>query len=121
MFSGFELYPRWVPHGTRVCITVENFPNPTSVFIRICKQRKKVFYCFYKITFKRKKAKLSFFRALIKREILTSREVLRTKLVRVISPCFAEKDAFQNTGFFKLSAQAKKKLTLHVSKDSLSS
>ena len=31
------------------------------------------------------------FRALIKREIITSREVLYTKLVRVVSPCFARK------------------------------
>ena len=35
---------------SRVCITVENSPNPSSVYIRLCKHRKKVFYCFYKIT-----------------------------------------------------------------------
>ena len=28
---------------SRVCITVKNFPSPTSVYIRICKQRKKTF------------------------------------------------------------------------------
>ena len=33
---------------SRVCITVENSPNPSSVYIRLCKHRKKVFYCFYK-------------------------------------------------------------------------
>ena len=38
------------PAKSRVCITVENFPNPSSVYIRRCKHRKKVFYCFYKIT-----------------------------------------------------------------------
>ena len=32
-----------------VCITVENSPNPSRVYIRLCKHRKKVFYCFYKI------------------------------------------------------------------------
>ena len=32
--------------------TVENFPNPSSVYIRLCKQRKKVFYCFYKVFLK---------------------------------------------------------------------
>ena len=32
---------------SRVCITVENSPNPS---IRPCKHRNKVFYCFYKIT-----------------------------------------------------------------------
>ena len=34
----------------RVCITVENSPNPSSVYIRLCKHQKKVFYCFYEIT-----------------------------------------------------------------------
>ena len=78
-----------------------DFPNPSSVYIRICKHRKKVFYCFHKITFPGKKSKTLLFRALIKREILTSHEVLYAKLVRVISPKY---------GFFslKMSAQAKK-------------
>ena len=45
-----------------------------------------------KITFPgKKKSKTLLFRALIEREILTSREVLYTKLVRVISLCFAKK------------------------------
>ena len=38
---------------SRVCITVENSPNPSSDHAHAsgyCKQRKKVFYCFYKIT-----------------------------------------------------------------------
>ena len=39
---------------------------------------KKVFHCFYKITFLRKNAQL-FVMAMIKREILTSRKVLYTK------------------------------------------
>ncbi|CAH3180291.1 unnamed protein product [Porites lobata] len=59
---------------SRVCISVENSPNPSSVNIRPCKHRKKVFYFFYNITFLRKNAKL-FVMALIKREILTSRKV----------------------------------------------
>ena len=59
-------------------ITVSNSPNPSRVYIRLCKHRKKVFYCFYKITLPRKNAKL-FVMALIKREILTSRKVLYTK------------------------------------------
>ena len=64
----------------------------------------------------REKSKTLLFRALIKREILTSREVLYTKLVRVIS-LFCEKDAFQNTGFSRLKCQLKrKKLTQHVVK-----
>ena len=42
---------------SRVCITIENSPNASSVYIRLCKHRKKVFYCFYKINFPRKNAK----------------------------------------------------------------
>ena len=38
----------------RVCITVENSPYPSSVYIRQWKHRKKVFYCFYKITSSKK-------------------------------------------------------------------
>ena len=52
-----------------------------SVFIRLIKRRKKVFYCFYKITFPRKNAKL-FVMALIKREILTS-SVLKKMLFKI--------------------------------------
>ena len=33
----------------RVCITVLNSPNPSSVYLGLCKHRKKVSYCFYKI------------------------------------------------------------------------
>ena len=64
----------------------QDSPNPSSVYIRLCKHRKKVFYCFYKITFPRKK-KNSLFRLLIS---LSSREVLYTKL-NVICSCFAIK------------------------------
>ena len=39
---------------SRVWITVENSTNPSSVYIRLCKHRKNVFYCFYNITFLRK-------------------------------------------------------------------
>ena len=52
--------------------TVENSPKPSSVYIRPCKYRKKVFYCFYKLTFLRKNAIL-FVMALIKKEIQNSR------------------------------------------------
>ena len=77
---------------------------------------KKVFYCSYKITFPRKKAKLSC--SGIIREIRTSREVLYTTLVRVISPCFAEKMLSEIRVFLaKNVSSSEKKLTLHVSKD----
>ena len=71
-------------------------------------QEKKNFYCCYKITFPRRK-KNSLFRLLIKREILTSREVLYTKLnVRVISSCFAIK-LLSKKGFSRLKCQLKRK------------
>ena len=61
-----------------VCINVENSPKASSVYIRLYKRMKKVFYCFYKTTFPRKKRK-TLCTALIKREILTSRKILSTK------------------------------------------
>ena len=64
--------------SSRDCITVENSSERSSVYIRLYKYREKVFYCFYKLCFPRKNAKL-FVMALIKREILTSREVLKSK------------------------------------------
>ena len=51
---------------------------------------KKVF-CWFWNNFPEKKSKTLLFRLFIKREILTSREVLYTKLERVISLCFAKK------------------------------
>ena len=57
---------------------VANSSNRSSVYIRLYKYRKKGFYCFYKLSFPRKNAKL-FVMALINREILTSREVLKSK------------------------------------------
>ena len=57
---------------------VENSPIALSVYIRLCKHRKKVFYCFCKIIFPREKRK-TLCMALIKREILTSRKILSTK------------------------------------------
>ena len=76
---------------TWVCITVENSPNPSSVYIRIWKHKKKSFLFLLSNNFPKKKSKPLFFRALIKREILTSHKVLYTKLVHIISPCFAKK------------------------------
>ena len=60
---------------------VEGLHNYCQVFISgyvdDVNTEKKVFYCLYKLTFPRKKKKF-FVMALIKREILTSREVLYT-------------------------------------------
>ena len=94
---------------SRVCISVENSPNPSSVYIRVCKHRKKSFLLLLGNNFPEEKSKTLLFRALIKREILTSREVLYTKLVRVIQSLFCKKKCFPKYGFFllKMSAQAK--------------
>ena len=89
---------------SRVCITVENSPNASSVYIRLCKHRKNVFYCFYKVTFPRKKRK-TLCMALIKREILTSRKSCPRSLARVISSCFAKR-CFVKYGFFSLKMSA---------------
>ena len=59
---------------------------------------KKDFYCFYELTFPGKNAKL-FVMALIKRETLTSREVLYTESCARNHFLFCKKDALQNTDF----------------------
>ena len=72
-----------------------DFPNPSSVYIRICKHRKKVFYRF-----------------------LPVRTLVHEACTRNQSALFCRKDALQNTGFSRLKCQLKrKKLTLHVSKN----
>ena len=59
-----------------IWITVSNSPNPSPVSIRLCKHGKGfLLNIFYKLSFPRKNAKLLVM-ALIKREILTSREFL---------------------------------------------
>ena len=68
---------------SRVCITVENFPNPSRVYIRLCKLRKKVFYCFYKIFLKinsTNEGKLSI-NFLIQKYFLNTRSRLSSFLV----------------------------------------
>ena len=83
----------------------QEFSHPLECLYQAMQTQEKVFYCFYKLTFPRKK-KNSLFRLLIKREILTSREVLYTKLnVRVISSCFAIKMLSKKRFFWlKMSA-----------------
>ena len=94
---------------SRVCITVENSPNASSAYIRLCKHRKRVFYCFYKITFPRKNAKL-FVRHWLKENSYQSQslvhEVLHAQSVLVL-----QKGAFQNTYFSSLKFQLKRRKT----------
>ena len=42
--SNKKCFPR---QKSRVFMNVESSPNPSSVYNRLCKYRKKVFYCFY--------------------------------------------------------------------------
>ena len=85
-----------------VCITVLNSPNPSRVYIRLCKHRKKGFYCFYKITLPRKKTQKPSVIALIKTEILTSPKVLYTK------PCTHNQFSFCKKLLSKIWTLAKK-------------
>ena len=86
------------------------FSQPLScLLIRLCKYRKKVFYCFYKLTFLRKNAK-PLVMALIKiREILTSHGVLCMKSCMRNKFLFCEKVAFQNMDFCRLKCKCVKK------------
>ena len=68
-------------------------------------RQEKSFLSLLQNNFQEQKSKTLLFRALIKREILTSGKVLYSKLVREISPCFAEK-IFSKIRVFL--AQAKK-------------
>ena len=62
--------------SSRVCIIVENSPNSSSYFIRLCKHRKKALYCFYKMTsFKNYSARKD------KRFILSTKTYLPTTLI----------------------------------------
>ena len=42
-FCKVVMFKPWT--SSQVCITVSNSPNPSSVYIRLFKHRKKVFYC----------------------------------------------------------------------------
>ena len=92
-----------------VCITVKDSPNLSHVYIRICKHRKKVFYCFYKTTFPRKKAKLSCLEHWLKEKFLPVAKSC-TQSLYVQSVFVLQKRCFPKYGFFslKMSAQAKK-------------
>ena len=57
--SNRNVFRVWVAvEEFKTVITVENSFNPSSVYIRICKHRRNVFYCFHKKNFSEKKAKL---------------------------------------------------------------
>ena len=93
--------PRW---SGSVCITITNSPNALSVYIRLCKHRKKVFYCFYKKTFPRKSAKL-FVWHWLKEKFLPVAKSCPRSLARVISSCFAKR-CFPKYGLFSLKMSA---------------
>ena len=101
--------------SSRVCITVSNSTNPSRVYIRLCKYRKKVFYRFYKITLPRKNAKL-FAWHWFKEKFLPVAKSCPRSLARVISSCFTKR-CFAKYGFFSLKMSAllkKNRLTFFV-------
>ena len=85
---------------SRVRVTVENSPNPSSVYIRQCKHRKKVFYCFYKITFPRK-TQNSLLWHWLKEKFLPVAKSCTRSLARVISSCFVKR-CYSKYGFLSL-------------------
>ena len=83
---------------------VENSPNPSSVNIRLCKRRKKVFYCFYDVTFPRK-TQNSLLWHWLKEKFLPVAKSCARSLARVISSCFAKR-CQSKYGFFSLKLSA---------------
>ena len=83
-------------------------PTPRVVISGYGNTGKKVFYCFYKITFSRKNAKL-FVWHWLKEKFLPVAKSCPRSLTRVISSRFAKR-CFPKYGLFslKMSAQAKK-------------
>ena len=79
-------------------INVDNSSDPSRVYIRLSKYRGKVLYCFNKLTFPRKKRLVM---ALIKREIVTSREDLYTK--SCTGNLVLQKQAFQSERAYYIS------------------
>ena len=81
------------------------FPQPVECLYQAVQTQEKIFFCFYKIFFLEKEKNTLFYMALIKREILTSLEVLYTKLVRE-SVLVLPKRCFSKYGVFSLKMSA---------------
>ena len=73
------------------------FSQPLECLYQDMQTQEKSFLLLLENNFPEKKGKTLLFRVLIKREILTSREVLYTKLIRVL-----QKKCFPKHGFFSL-------------------
>ena len=100
--AGFK-HERGSENSRQLCLhNCGEFSQPLECLYQAIQIQKKVFYCFYNLTFARKNVKLSVM-ALIKIEFLTSRESCTQSLVRVISFCFLKKD------FSRLYCQLKRK------------
>ena len=99
---------------SRVCITVENSPNHSSVYIRLCKYRKKVFFCIYKKNCSEKKRKTPCLGQWLKEKFSpVTKSCTRSLSVSVISSCFAIKMLSKNTGSSHLKCQLKRKKNWH--------
>ena len=95
-----------------VCITIENSPNRLSVYISLCKYRKKVFYYFKFInSLCQEKMQNSSLRHWLKEKFLPDAKSCTWSLACLISYCFAKKDAFENTDFSHLKCQLNRKQT----------
>ena len=85
----------------------QEFSQPLECFYQVQTLGKKFPIAFTKQPFQEKNQN-SFFMVLINEEILTSLEVLYTKLCMHNQCLFCKKDAFQNTDFRRLRCQLKR-------------
>ena len=83
------------------CINVDNSPDPSRVYIRLCKYRKKVFSIALINKLSREKNAKRLVMALIKKEIVTSCEDLYTK--SCTRNLFLQKKAFQSERAYHLN------------------
>ena len=105
-FQGKILGITWFCVTCKCLSNRKSFPclHSLSVYIRLCKHRKKVFYCFYKITLPRKNAN-SLLRSWLKEKFLPVAKSYTRSLARVMSSCFAKR-CFPKYGFFSLEISA---------------
>ena len=99
------------------CITVENSPNPSSIYTKLCKYRKKVFSCICKLTLPRKNSNCLLWHWLKDKFLPVARSCTRTACSRH-QFLVCKKRCFKKKEFFLLKCQLKRKkeLTQYVCK-----
>ena len=85
------------------------FSQPLECLYQDMQTQEKVFYCFYRITFPRKKAKLSCLELWLKEKFLPVAKSC-TRSLHALSVLVLQKKAFQNTRFSRLKCQLKWKI-----------